>query len=215
MRVELIAVVATQNYMEATLRAIRKSLANFDKFSDVTIICPQKETVPHEFTSKYVDFDYKDYSKFMLQELVKYVNSDYCLTIQYDSAIINNSMWTNDFLNHDVVGAVWPNQWINRVGNLGFSLRSEKFLEATARLDYVGNKPTKEENAEDYFACVTNYNLLRSNGISFAPISLARQFSVEHPIAECPHDYNDLSTYKSFGAHGVFNSALIRYINGI
>lgn len=213
MRVELIAVVATQNYMEATLRAIRKSLTNFDKFSDVTIICPQKETVPHEFTSKYVDFDYKDYSKFMLQELVKYVNYDYCLTIQYDSCVIDATMWNNDLLDYDVVGAVWPNQWINRVGNLGFSLRSERFLEATARLDYVGDKPTKEENAEDYFACVTNYHNLIKQGISFAPISLARQFSVEHPIAECPHDYDNLSTYKSFGFHSDWNRAGMRYIN--
>lgn len=213
MRVELIAVVATQNYMEATLRAIRKSLANFDKFSDVTIICPQKETVPHEFTSKYVDFDYKDYSKFMLQELVKYVNSDYCLTIQYDSCIIDGAMWRDYFLDYDYIGAAWPNQFNNRVGNGGFSIRSLKFLEATAKLDYFGNSRIKEENAEDYFACVTNYNVLRSSGITFARVDDAREFSVEHPIYECPHDYDDLSTYKSFGFHSEWNRAGMRYIN--
>lgn len=201
--------------MEPTLKAIRKSIYNFNRFSDVTIICPQYASVPHEFKEINAEFHHGDYSRFMLRELVKYVKYDYCLTIQWDSCIIDGAMWDNSFLDYDYIGAVWPNQWVNRVGNGGFSLRSYAFLDQAARLPYNKTEIVKEHDNEDYHACVTHYETMVNSGIKFSPINLARKFSVEHPIPESPHNYNNLSSYKSFAAHGVFNSALMKYIDEI
>lgn len=214
MKIELVAVVANTEFMEGTIRAIKKSSNALCAFSDIKIICPQKvaDDVKHQFTTVVAEFDYQDYSKFMLQELRKYVEHDYVMTIQYDSCIINGAMWNSDLLKYDYVGAPWPNQWVNRVGNGGFSLRSRKFLEATAMLPY--NKTgVKDLDAEDFYACVSCYHWMSEVGIKFAPVMLAREFCVEHPIPECPHDYNDLSTYKSFAFHSFYNTAGKRFLN--
>ena len=49
--IQLTAVVATKKYMEPTLKAIRKSLGNFNKFDDVVIICPKNMGVMSESNS--------------------------------------------------------------------------------------------------------------------------------------------------------------------
>ena len=68
---------------------------------------------------------------------------------------------------------------------------------------------------EDYFLCNTLGRFLTNvKKIKFPSIELARRFSVERPIQECPHQYNDLSTYQSFGFHGDFNTAGMDLING-
>jgi hypothetical protein len=159
-----------------------------------------------------LDIDYRDYSQWMLQELHKYVESDYILTIQYDSCVINAEFWTDEYLQFDYIGAPWPNNWQNRVGNGGCSLRSYKFTTQTNQLRYykTGNKIL---DGEDYFACVTNYGALCEQGIKFAPIELARKFCVEHPIPEKWHHYDDLSTYESFAFHSEYNTAGMRFIN--
>jgi hypothetical protein len=214
MKIELVAVVADAEFMEGTLLAIRKSVYTVWDFADVKIICPQKvaDSVQHEFTTVVAEFDYQDYSRFMLQELRKYVEHDYVMTIQYDSCIIDGSRWNASWLNYDYIGAPWPNKWVNRVGNGGFSLRSRKFLEATAMLPY--NKTgIKDLDAEDFYACVSCYNWMCEVGVKFAPVHLAREFCVEHPIPEFPHDYDDLSTYKSFAFHSFYNTAGKRFLN--
>ena len=124
-------------------------------------------------------------------------------------------MWNSDLLNYDYVGAPWPNQWVNRVGCGGFSLRSRKLLEASATLPYIKSGKSKEDDNEDYYMCVTMYEHMINSGIKFAPVNLAREFCVEHPIPENPHKYNDISTYKSFAFHGIFNSGGMDYINRI
>jgi hypothetical protein len=214
MKIELVAVVADTEFMEGTLLAIRKSIRSMWGLSDVKIICPQKvaDDVQHEFTTVVAEFDYQDYSKFMLQELRKYVEHDYVMTIQYDSCIINGAMWNSDLLKYDYAGAPWPNQWVNRVGNGGVSLRSRKFLEATAMLPY-SKTGIKDLDAEDFYACVYCYHWMSEVGIKFAPVMLAREFCVEHSIPECPHDYDDLSTYKSFAFHSFYNTAGKRFLN--
>lgn len=142
----------------------------------------------------------------MLQELHKHVNDSACITIQWDSAIIDGLFWTKEFEKFDYIGAPWPNNFSNRVGNGGFSYRTKKFLEATATLPYEKINH-KELDAEDYHACVTCYTKMLIKGIEFAPTILARQFAVEHPIPEKPHKYNDLSTYQCFGFHSEYNKA--------
>lgn len=90
-------------------------------------------------------------------------------------------------------------------------MRSQKFLEESAKLDYIKTYNPIANN-EDIVSCVMNYEKMVAAGVKFAPISLARQFSVERPIPESPHDYDDISTYKSFAFHGDFNTAGMKFI---
>lgn len=210
--IQLTAVVATKDYMEPTLRAIRKSLGNFNKFDDVVIICPKNAGVTHEFSEINVNFNYSDYSEFMVKQLDNYITSDFCMTIQWDSCIIDASKWTDQFLDYDYIGAPWQNPWPNRVGCGGHSLRSKKLLTLSSKLEY--NKTDNFIlNNEDVVICGINYERLTSQGIKFAPLMLARQFCVERPIPEAPHNYCDINTYNSFSAHGDFNTSLMEYIN--
>lgn len=77
------------------------------------------------------------------------------------------------------------------VGNGGFSLRSKKFLEVSAKLMREGKIP--QIHPEDVSLCVWNKDLLDSEGISIAPPELAEKFSIE----------GDDDIYdKQFGFHG-------------
>jgi hypothetical protein len=160
-------------------------------------------SVRHEFSESNSEFTYNNYSEFMVKRLHEFVKHEFCICMQWDSCIIDNSKWTEDFFNYDYIGAVWQNAFVNRVGNGGFSLRSQKFLEESAKLDYI-KTDNPIANNEDIVSCVINYEKMVAAGVKFAPISLAKQFSVERPIPEFPHDYDNISTYKSFAFHGQF-----------
>lgn len=212
--IELISVVADEAYMEPTLKAIRKSLSVFNRFDEVKIICPQNIPTIHEFTDVDAEFTFDSYSEFMVKELHKYVDTDFCICMQWDSCIIDASKWIDVFLECDYIGSPWTNPWPNRVGCGGFSLRSRKLLELSSKLEY---KKTDNFilNNEDVVICLLNHENLVRQGIKFAPLSIARQFCVERPIPENPHNYNDLTTYNSFGFHGAFNESGMVYINTI
>jgi hypothetical protein len=131
------------------------------------------------------------YSKFMLQELHKYIQTEFVLVVQWDGWVINANAWQPQFLDYDYIGAVWP--WHPeglRVGNGGFSLRSKQLLELTAQPKFV----YKDLN-EDDLICHLNRDYLVSNGIKFAPEELARYFSYER----------ELLNIETFGFHGEFH----------
>lgn len=214
--IELVAVVPDQKYMEPTLKAIRKSVSMWNNFDNISVVCPPEICVDHEFADiEAEDLTYENYSEFMVKKLAGYAaifDCDFVMTIQWDSCIINASKWTEEFLDYDYIGASWQNAFINRIGNGGFSLRSRKFLKESSKLDYI-KTDNPIANNEDIVSCVINYEKMVAAGVKFAPLMLARQFSVERPIPEAPHNYEDISTYNSFGAHGSFNVDLMNFIN--
>lgn len=53
-----------------------------------------------------INFD--GYSKFILEELVHYVETDFCLVVQADGFVLNASRWNPRFLDYDYIGAPWP-----------------------------------------------------------------------------------------------------------
>lgn len=171
---------------------------------EAAIICPQEfshhaiKCVPVQVTGNY--------SQWILKNLKDYVSASHCLVQQWDSCILNPDLWSHEFLEYDYIGAPWPSG-PHRVGNGGFSLRSTKFLEESAKIADLLPIGNPIYDNEDYYACVTCAEYLKMKGIKFATLELARQFSVERPIPESPHKYDDLSTYKSFAFHGSFNVA--------
>lgn len=113
------------------------------------------------------------YSKFIIKELHKYIDTDYALIVQHDGYVKNPEAWTNEFLNYDYIGAPWWYKDGKNVGNGGFSLRSKKLLELTAKMPITNFHP------EDHIVCREMRPYLESQGIKFAPEALASKFSFE------------------------------------
>ena len=135
----------------------------------------------------------KDYSKWMMTELRHYVSASHILVIQWDSFVTNPNLWSNDFLNYDYIGPVWPHHPETPVGNGGFSLRSARLLSA------LSDPEMKIGHPEDYYICAENKQLLEEKyGIQFAPVAIAEQFAVERT-----------PWHPAFGFHGFFNFAKV------
>ncbi len=218
--VSLISVCGNAKYKDPIKKAMRHCLKKMD-FQDVLLLSNEDDS---EFPCiKIPQLDQALYSQFCVQSLFDYIKTDYCLMIQWDGFIINEHLWSDEFLKYDYIGAPWPYH-DHSVGNGGFCIRSKKFLEYSAKLKYQSNIPFQEGVAggvyvtpEDWFLCIHNYDFMLYHGITFAPATLAYNFSVEH---SCSPKFktslikvfnpNELSTYKSFGFHGSFNVAAMK-----
>jgi hypothetical protein len=151
----------------------------------------------------------EEYSSFVINELYKYVDTPHVLIVQHDGFILNPDAWTNDFLNYDYIGAPWlvadwsvdkydfPVELLGKyvVGNGGFSFRSKKLLSLTAQLSKQGE--LKKYHPEDVAICVYYRELMEKNGIKFAPIDLAKQFSFEG------ESLDDYAWSTQLGFHGL------------
>lgn len=131
------------------------------------------------------------YSHFLLKELVQYVTTSHVLIVQWDGYVLDASMWTDEYLEVDYIGAVWP-QYADdhRVGNGGFSLRSRKLLITLSSEDITVEHP------EDVCIARTHRSMLEQRwGIRFADEPLAHRFAFERTRR----------TPTSFGFHGLSN----------
>lgn len=138
-----------------------------------------------------------DYSRFLMKDLLRHIDTEYVLTAQWDGYVVNPDAWSPEFLLFDYVGARWDNP-LNRekthhnVGNGGFALRSHALLEA------LQDPTIKLLHPEDGMICRKYRSYLEDrHGIVFAPDDIADRFSFEHiEQAALP-----------FGFHGVSNLA--------
>ena len=137
--------------------------------------------------------DINDWNYSIIYSLHEYVETDFALLIHADGYPVNPSAWRPEFLEYDYIGAPWPlpqddysyrtpTGELIRVGN-SVSLRSKKILQLPSQLglewrSYYGN------TNEDGFLCVHNRDILKENGIKFAPLEVAKYFSKEHEIPE-------------------------------
>jgi Protein of unknown function (DUF5672) len=132
-----------------------------------------------------------DYSRFVLRELPAHIHTPYVLITQWDGFVCQPEAWTDQFLQWDYIGAVWPDQPAGRnVGNGGFSLRSQKLLQA-------GLDPRITElHPEDLMLGTTYRAMLEAeHGVRFAPPALAQRFAFENQAPRGP----------VFGFHGPYN----------
>jgi len=204
------------NHLESA-KALRYSQRGI-KFGESLLFTDQCRGIasPPEF--RIVDIpklSYHEYNDFILG-LARHVDTDFVLVIQDDGFVTTPEMWDPRFLEYDYIGAPWPAEpsWVdqqrlageiraayphNRVGNGGFSLRSRRFMEASAEFDTCGGL------GEDAFLCTKNYHHMVDKGIKFAPMDLAYKFSYENPLLEYGHKWNssvELKTEEHFGFHG-------------
>lgn len=133
-----------------------------------------------------------EYSRFVIEELVGYINTEFVLLVQWDGFVTSAATWDKIFLDYDYIGARWP--WHKdslSVGNGGFSLRSKRLMKEVllieSSIDYSLN--------EDEIICQSYRPHLEGKGMRFASESIADRFSYERVVPE----------FETFGFHGLFN----------
>lgn len=161
---------------EAHLRAIQRT----------------QEAIPFPTRAKLVyvpGMTIEQYSVYMVKELHHDIETDFTLVCQADGYGLRPELWLAEFCDFDYCGAPFPN---GEVGNGGLSLRSRRFIEASARF-------APPEIAEDAYLCQYRKRDLQDAGIRLAPAEIGIRFSYEHP---CGIPWNKT---MSWGCHGRFN----------
>lgn len=175
-----------------SVKALLYSSKNID-FAEIILVSHEKpEKLPSDISFiKIEKTTHKEASEFTYKMLHKIIKTDYMLGIHDDGFVINPHLWRNEFLDYDYIGAPWKQEKrINRVGNGGFVLKSNKFIQLTQYLPYANTNEDGE---------LTNlyYDYFTANGCKYAPLLLAAKFSLESRIPECEYNLNNC-----FGFHG-------------
>lgn len=130
---------------------------------------------------------WKAYNHFIIKELYKYFETDYCLIVQWDSWILDAEQWDERYLEYDLIGAKWMYPDGRNVGNGGFSLRSKRLQDIIAKDDYIDITSPEDE----ILGRLYRYYLEETYGIKYATEEIADKFSFEL------HSPNQ----KTFGFH--------------
>lgn len=132
------------------------------------------------------------YSDFLLKRLAPHIQTSHVLIIQWDGFVLRPDLWMPEFLAYDYIGPPWYHGGHpGMVGNGGFSLRSNRLLNALTHFDAPPNEP------EDVVICRDlRPELERLHNIQFAPLNVAQLFGCEYG------PWRD-----AFGFHGMHNFA--------
>lgn len=189
-QVTLVAVTSVN--VAATVAALERSMAQV-AFGSVKLIADKApEQLPPGI--KWIRIaplaSASAYSGFVLERLADHVATSHALLVQWDGHVIHADRWCPEFLDHDYIGAAWPqfDDGFN-VGNGGFSLRSRALMEACRAPRFRPSHP------EDLAVGRENRAWLEAQGLRFATPALADAFSAERrgdPAA-------------SFGFHGIWH----------
>lgn len=184
---------------------------NIILFSHENIISKQVKTIKIRKINSW-----RNYNDFLLKLPII---SDYILIVQTDGIILNPSLFTAEFYNYDYVGAPWPGQkeWIdlqlanhkylskldltvfNRIGNGGFSLRSQKHVEFAKKYSSCHGV------GEDLFLNVCNFKNALTFGLKYPSVNVALKFAIENPLLEMSENWElsyNIDPTKHFGMHG-------------
>ncbi|VWD13626.1 hypothetical protein BLA39750_03401 [Burkholderia lata] len=144
------------------------------------------------------------YSRFLLDTMIEHVRTPHVLVFQWDGFVLDATRWWPGYLEYDYIGAPWPSSFGRTgrvVGNGGFSLRSMKLLRALREI-----RPDSGDRPEDHVICIDLAERLENEfGIRFAPVEVAKYFSIEHYSLPNFSDSPHWSRVGTFGFHGFFN----------
>lgn len=136
--------------------ALEKTLLNLPKCDEILVFSDEPIDLSHnyKFFRLKGEFGIPHYSELVTKQLYKHVETDFCLTIQYDGFAINKNNWRDEFLEFDFIGTpVTPNHQPMKMalsraktdlvdidsvikegkwqsGGGGFNIKSKKFLTA-------------------------------------------------------------------------------------
>ncbi len=188
-----VAIIDTESHALAA-RALTRTLGAFPA-DDVLIFTDRAEPWGGR---PIVEIDrirsLSDYNRIIFEMLPAKVETDFVLVIQFDGFALNPSKFTEDFFSYDYIGAPWaagrvPGRGAT-VGNGGFSLRSRRLLQVLSEMP----QPIDLTQPEDNVICLTLRDELEREGVRFAPLDVARRFSVESDRTE---------PVTPFGFHGL------------
>ena len=203
--ITLVAIDGLGTETEAYEYLINYILNKFDclDINEILFITANKEYVNPDFNIVHLPdvLNYLDLNILMLQGLIKYSSGDYFMMIQQDGHPVNADKWDPRFLEYDYIGAPWPAgmRWTGNnplVGNGGFSIRSRKLYEITKTITGYVEFFNQTRTNEDVLISAVLRSKLEEAGIKFAPVELAKKFSVEIPISD------DHTIDSTFGYHG-------------
>jgi hypothetical protein len=193
MQKNLTIVAVDTAYSALTRKAIEQAIQVTG--SENILVFSNEDIMPGSKWVKIEPIDQVEYSRIIFKDLAGYIETDHFMCIQYDGMPIDGSCWSDNYLNYDFIGAAWPWGASNRrVGNGGFSVRSRRLAELCADPKLVFNPPGHGDNnyMEDLHICVMYADYLESQGIKYAPVSLANNFSAEIPGGR----------FNTYGFHG-------------
>ena len=202
--VTLVAVDCTSR-INGTIQALLYSSREIE-FGDIKILSHE---IPNNLSGK-IKFEQineitniNEYNQFMFSELWAYIDTTHCLNVQDHAFVINPELWNDNWLKYDYIGSPWPivegsymtdyNERI-RVGNGGFSLRSQKLMISSIQLNLQLEQRQGYWN-EDGNLTIYHRKELLDYGIKYAPVEVAAKFSFENHVPE--NEYIE----KTFGFH--------------
>lgn len=184
-QVTLVAVSSVK--INETLSALTKSMRKV-KYGKVIFLTDAdvSTTLKDIEVIKIQKLDYDGYSRFVIYDLKDYIETPHALLVQHDGYVLHPRKWRDEFLNYDYIGAPWrPGLYFTdegtnvRVGNGGFSLRSQKLLKAPTSLGIPFDDHGTKFFHEDGIICLFGRESLEQSSIKFAPVSVASHFSRE------------------------------------
>lgn len=186
-----LVIIDCYNYGKA-VSALQKSMAQ-NQFEEVLFLTDIKLQLDGIKVVQIPSIKSKEeYSKFVIKELFKYIQTGFILLIQHDGYTLNGDLFDDRLYSYDYAGALWLENDGYANGNGGYSWRSFNLLEATAKDTFI-----KATNPEDAQICRTYRDFLEQNyGLKWAPDELCEAFSFELREPKQP----------TMGFHGSFHA---------
>jgi ADP-heptose:LPS heptosyltransferase len=161
--------IACNKYGE-TLRSLHKTLSRITPAK--TILFTDTEIVAEGIECIKIDkLNWEQYNDFVVNELFQYIATSHVMIVQWDSWVLDETQWSDDFLKYDYIGAAWLD---GVVGNGGGSIRTKRFQEFIAIDDFISITAP-----EDAALCRIYRTRLEEFGFKFAPKEVADRFSFE------------------------------------
>jgi hypothetical protein len=200
----------------AAIPSLVESLAQLPGSRGLLISLERPPSLPDHIAWKQTaHLDYFQYSMFCMYCLHSYIETEYCLVVQDDGWVINGANFTDEYYEYDYVGApthmgiagdqaMFHFSWVHVkdpivVQNGGFSLRSRKFLQAPSKYGVVHTLYTQQPFInEDVQLSGLLRPKLESLGIRYAPLHIAKHFSIEYMG---PGLHDDIDLERLVGHH--------------
>ena len=167
------------------------------EFGDVLIITDRMDEFDTCSARFHIVPDFPDklgWARSMWYDVPSLLFTSHMLAIQWDSWIWDPTMWRDEFLNYDFVGAPWWYKDGKNVGNSGFCLKSTRLARYIAK---NRDKFPCDTSAEDDLLCRKYRARLEDVGFRWASERVAYDFSFEGCAGNKPT--------KHFGFHALMN----------
>lgn len=171
------------------------------EFGEVLIVTDLPDQFKYITTDQNIRFhtvpDWPDkigWSRSWWYDVPPLLRTSHTLNIQWDSWISDVSMWRDEFLDYDYIGAPWWYKDGKNVGNGGFAIISTRLKR------YIADRRDKypcDTAVDDDLLCRKYRPALEDAGFVWAPENVAHDFAFE-----C---CRPSTTSKHFGFHAMFN----------